>query len=233
VRAVVVGGGIAGLAATRLLEAVLPGAEIVLLERDENLGGKIATERVDGFVIEAAPDSFLSRKPRGVGLCDELGLTGELVGRRPENERTFVRRGRDLHLLPSGLTGMIPTNLDALAESELLSLEGRARLGTRAVRPPQGAHGDHHDRGARQGERHPPRAGAQAGDRSRSTDQLGEPRTALFPPRGAWDRGSMRCRKISGWARRPDPPARCTSTARGELPTAQRRTSSLPPDPVS
>ena len=127
-RAVVVGGGIAGLAATRRLEAVLPEAEVVLVEEADRVGGKIATERVDGFVIEAAPDSFLSRKPRGVGLCEELGLGGDLAGRRPENERTFVRRGRELHPLPSGLTGMIPTNLDALAESALLSPEGRARL---------------------------------------------------------------------------------------------------------
>jgi oxygen-dependent protoporphyrinogen oxidase len=140
-RAVVVGGGIAGLAAARRLEAVLPTAEVVLVEQNERLGGKVATERVDGFVIEAAPDSFLSRKPRGVGLCEELGLGGELVGRRPESERTFVRRGAELHPLPSGLTGMIPTNLDALAESELLSPEGRARLAAE-VDVPVGGEGD-------------------------------------------------------------------------------------------
>lgn len=127
-RAVVVGGGIAGLAAARRLEASLPAAEIVLVESSPRLGGKIATERVGGFVIEAAPDSFLSRKPRGLGLCEELGLSDELAGRRPENERAFVRRGRELHPLPSGLTGMIPTNLEALAGSRLLSAEGRERL---------------------------------------------------------------------------------------------------------
>jgi oxygen-dependent protoporphyrinogen oxidase len=128
VKVAVVGGGIAGLAAARRLEAVLPDAEPVLFEASDRLGGKLATERSDGFVVEAAADSFLSRKERGIGLCEELGLGGELIGRRPENARTFVRRGADLHPLPEGLTGLIPTNLDALASSPLLSEEGRARL---------------------------------------------------------------------------------------------------------
>jgi oxygen-dependent protoporphyrinogen oxidase len=128
VRVVVVGGGIAGLAAARRLEALAPDAEITLVERSEHLGGKLRTENVGGFVIEAAPDSFLARKPRGVGLCAELGLAHELVPRRPQNRGSFVRRGRELLPLPEGLTGMIPTNLDALAESTLLSAEGRARF---------------------------------------------------------------------------------------------------------
>ena len=124
----VAGGGIAGLAAARRLESVAPDAEIVLIESDVVLGGKLRTEHVDGFVIEAAPDSFLSRKERGVGLVQELGLGEELIARRPEHHHTFVRRGGDLHPLPEGLTGMIPTNLDALERSELLSPEGKVRF---------------------------------------------------------------------------------------------------------
>ena len=122
------GGGIAGLAAARRLEALAPEAEVVVVESSSMLGGKVRTERVGGFVIEAAPDSFLSRKERGVGLCEELRLGAELIGRRPENHRTYVRRGAELHPLPEGLTGMIPTNLDALERSALLSEEGRARF---------------------------------------------------------------------------------------------------------
>lgn len=141
-KVVVAGGGIAGLAAARRLEALLPDVEILLVEREQRLGGKIGTERVDGFVVEAAPDSFLSRKERGVGLCEELGLGDELVGRRPEYERTFVRRGSALHPLPSGLTGMIPTNLEALAESSLLSPEGKERLAAEADLPPAPPGGD-------------------------------------------------------------------------------------------
>jgi oxygen-dependent protoporphyrinogen oxidase len=142
VKVVVVGGGIAGLASARRLEGLLPDAEIVLAERTERLGGKLLTERVDGLLIEGAPDSFLSRKQRGVGLCEELGLAGELVGRRPESAHSFVRRGEALYPLPEGLTGMIPTDLDALAESTLLSAEGRERLATEPDLPPEPPGGD-------------------------------------------------------------------------------------------
>lgn len=127
-KVVVVGGGIAGLAAVRRLEALVPNAELTLVERDTVLGGKLRTEHVDGFVIEEAADSFLARKERGVGLAEELGLDDALIARRPEHHRTYVRRGDDLLPLPEGLTGLIPSNLDALDRSALLSATGRERF---------------------------------------------------------------------------------------------------------
>jgi oxygen-dependent protoporphyrinogen oxidase len=111
VKVVVVGGGIAGLAAARRLSALAADAEVRLLERDHVLGGKLLTERVGGFVVETAPDSFLARKERGVGLCEELGLGDELIARKPENRGSFVRRGRELIPLPEGLTALIPAYL--------------------------------------------------------------------------------------------------------------------------
>ena len=133
----VVGGGVAGLAAARELEALLPDASVVLLEREPRLGGKLLTEHVDGLVIEGGADSFLSQKERGVGLCEELGLGPELIGRRAENVRTFVRVGDELRPLPSGLTGTIPTDLGALEDAALLSEEGRARLALELDLPPE------------------------------------------------------------------------------------------------
>jgi protoporphyrinogen/coproporphyrinogen III oxidase len=142
VKVVVVGGGIAGLAAARQLEKLAPDAEVTLVERSERLGGKLRTEREDGFVVEGAADSFLTRKPRGVGLVGELGLAGELVGRRPENARSFVRWDGELQPLPEGLTGMIPTNLEALEGGTLLSPEGRERLAAEIDVPATPAGGD-------------------------------------------------------------------------------------------
>ena len=135
-RVAVIGGGIAGLAAARRLESVAPDIEVLLVERDDALGGKLRTEHVDGFVIEAAADSFLSRKERGVGLVEELGLGAELIARRPENHRTFVRRGDELYPLPEGLTAMIPSNLEALERSVLLSSEGKLRFASEVEVPP-------------------------------------------------------------------------------------------------
>jgi oxygen-dependent protoporphyrinogen oxidase len=141
-RVVVVGGGIAGLAAAHRLESIAAHAQVTLVERDDVLGGKLRTEHVDGFVVEAAPDSFLSRKERGVGLCRELGLEDELIGRRPEHHQTFVRVGDELHPLPEGLTGMIPTSLEALEASPLLSPAGKKRFAAEADVPPRNGHAD-------------------------------------------------------------------------------------------
>jgi oxygen-dependent protoporphyrinogen oxidase len=122
----VVGGGVTGL--TAALRVARAGAEAILFDRQAQLGGEIRTERVEGFVIEAGADSFLTRKPRGLGLCKELGLAGRLIARRAEHAGAFVRHRGTLHPLPEGLSGMIPTRLDLLAASTLLSREGRAAI---------------------------------------------------------------------------------------------------------
>jgi oxygen-dependent protoporphyrinogen oxidase len=64
---VIIGGGIAGLAAAyRIHEAIAQDApvECVLLESAEKFGGKISTMRFDGFIVERGPDSFISQNRR-------------------------------------------------------------------------------------------------------------------------------------------------------------------------
>lgn len=142
-RVVIIGGGITGLTAGYRLRKLAPDVAITLVEADERPGGKVVTHHVAGLTIEGAPDSFLARKPRGVGLCEELGLGARLYGRRPEHaDKTEVKYAGQLYPLPSGLSGMIPTNLDALTNNPLISPQGRLRLAEEVNIRPAAPNGD-------------------------------------------------------------------------------------------
>jgi oxygen-dependent protoporphyrinogen oxidase len=141
-RVVIVGGGIAGLAAAHRLAREARNAVVTLIESDSRLGGKIVTERVDGFVMEGGPDSFLASKPAGLGLCRELGIAGRLHGTNAQVRRTYVLRGGQLYDLPEGLSGLIPSRLGPMARTGLLSPWGKLRMAGDFLIPPRTADGD-------------------------------------------------------------------------------------------
>lgn len=129
-RIVVVGGGITGLtAAYRLAQAGASDAKlsIDLIERSDKLGGKIFTERIDDFLVEGGPDTFLERKPEAIALCNELGLGDHLIPTNPDLRQSFVSRGGNLHKLPEGMSGLAPSRLGPLFMSGVLSLTGKLR----------------------------------------------------------------------------------------------------------
>lgn len=141
-RAAIVGGGIAGLAAAYRLRQIEPDLSVTLIESDTRLGGKIVTDRVDGFVIEGGPDTFLSYKPRGIGLCRELGLEDRLHGTNAKIRRTYVLRNGELYELPEGLTGLIPSRFGPMVKSGLISPLGKMRMGLDYFIPPRSENGD-------------------------------------------------------------------------------------------
>ena len=69
----VVGAGISGLSAA--FELQRSGYEVTLLEESDRLGGKILTTEIEGFNIDAGPDSFLTRDPEMRELCFALGVS--------------------------------------------------------------------------------------------------------------------------------------------------------------
>jgi oxygen-dependent protoporphyrinogen oxidase len=142
---VVIGGGIAGLSAA-YYASKLPDTHITLLESDSRWGGKITTDRVsfdDGqFIIEGGPDTFLATKPWGVALCKELGISDRLHGTNPYKKNTYVLNHNRLLPLPDGLAMMIPTNIEAILRSRLVSWFGKARMGLDFLLPAKALNGD-------------------------------------------------------------------------------------------
>jgi oxygen-dependent protoporphyrinogen oxidase len=141
----VIGGGIAGLSAAYYASKV-PECQVTLLEAGSCWGGKIATDRVafdDGqFIIEGGPDTFLATKPWGVALCKELGISDRLHGTNPHKKNTYVLNRNRLLPLPDGLAMMIPTNVQAILKSRLVSWFGKARMGLDFLIPPKVVNGD-------------------------------------------------------------------------------------------
>jgi oxygen-dependent protoporphyrinogen oxidase len=119
----IAGGGISGLATAR--DLVRAGRRVRLVEARARLGGVIATDRIDGFTIEAGPDSLLMTKPSAAALCDELGLT--LVPTLTPRT-AFILRDGELHAIPPGSVLGLPATPDAAARATMLSPDGRARL---------------------------------------------------------------------------------------------------------
>ena len=121
----IVGAGIAGLAAAYELQK--RGLTVRVLEASDRPGGVISTERFDGWVIDAGPDSLLVQKPAAVALCRELGIAGRLVSTLPPRTAYILRDGR-LHPIAEGSFLGFPISLRALAASSLFSLAGRVRM---------------------------------------------------------------------------------------------------------
>ena len=139
-RTAIIGGGIAGLAAAFELEkARSAGApvEYTLFESRERLGGSLASEIVNGVVLERGPDSFLSEKPAGAELCRELGLGDQLTPSNDANRKTYIVVRNRLVPLPDGLMFLIPTKLIPTALSGLFSPATKIRMALELLHPPR------------------------------------------------------------------------------------------------
>jgi oxygen-dependent protoporphyrinogen oxidase len=137
---VVVGGGIAGLAAAhRLVEQAgvsdRPLA-LTVCEAGGRLGGTIRTERTpDGLLVEGGPDSFISEKPWALALADRIGLAPRLRPTDDRYRRTYVVHGGKLHPLPDGFLLLAPARLAPFVGSPLFSWRGKLRMALDLVLP--------------------------------------------------------------------------------------------------
>lgn len=119
---VVVGGGITGLtAAYRLSQG---GVHVTIVEPDR-LGGKLQTSVVAGRPVDETADAFLLRVPWALALCHDLEIDGELISPAERTAHLFLDGTR--RPMPDGHVMGVPTDLDVLAASGIVSAAGLER----------------------------------------------------------------------------------------------------------
>src|SRR5580704_3249148 len=144
-RIAIIGGGISGLSAAYTLEEKRrAGVEVeyVLYEASSRFGGVLVTDRVDGCILEAGADSFLTEKPWAIELCKKLGLGDQLIGSNDAERKTYIVVRGKLVEMPDGLMFMVPTKLAPTVLSPLFSWGTKIRMAREWFHPPHKATGD-------------------------------------------------------------------------------------------
>lgn len=119
--AIVIGGGISGLAFAHTLAR--KGKRVHLLEKTERLGGAVRTELKDGFLCEAGPNSFLVKSQDVWEFIHDLGLEASMVEANEISNKRFLVKNGKMVALPQSLMGGVTTPLYSLPEKFRLLAE--------------------------------------------------------------------------------------------------------------
>ena len=144
-RVAIVVGGISGLAAAFALEErrrAGAALEFVVYESGPRFGGVLLTEQVQGCLIEAGPDSFLTEKPWAADLCRRLGIADQLIASNDAGRKTYILVKGKLVSMPDGLMFMVPTQLSPALLTPLFSSATKLRVAREWWYPARVSNGD-------------------------------------------------------------------------------------------
>lgn len=126
-KAVVIGGGITGLSAMYYLQKLNLqenlDLELVLIEREPQLGGKIKTVTDGEFIMEVGADSIVARHASVMPLIEDLGIKDRVVYNG--TGISYLYANNVLHAIPKDTVFGIPMHKEALFSSTLVSEEGK------------------------------------------------------------------------------------------------------------
>lgn len=135
-RVLVLGAGIAGLAAARFLRQgaarrAMP-LDLRVYEAGARAGGRIRTSHEEGYLVEWAANGVQGLDGAAGRLVDDLGLGKERVTAAPGAARRYVVKHGALHLLPTSPSALLRSRaLSARAKLRLLAEPLFARRGTK------------------------------------------------------------------------------------------------------
>ncbi|GAA0358141.1 protoporphyrinogen oxidase [Actinoallomurus spadix] len=135
---VVVGGGIAGLAAAFFLKD--EPVRVTVLEGASRLGGKLAVSEVAGVAVDEGAEALYARRPKTTGLIKAAGLGDRIA--MAGTKAAAVWTGNGIRPLPGRQLMGVPADMDDLAATGILSGDGVARAREDATMPPSERDGD-------------------------------------------------------------------------------------------
>ncbi|QWR76185.1 protoporphyrinogen oxidase [Candidatus Magnetomonas plexicatena] len=121
----IAGGGISGLSLAFLLLKSRPELNVVVYESEPKLGGKIWTEKQDGYTLEGGVNGFLDNRPKTLELANMLNL--EPLSSSDTARKRYIYKGGGLRQIMDSPLGFMT--------SDLLSLRGKLRLLYETVAP--------------------------------------------------------------------------------------------------
>ena len=116
---VVIGGGIAGLAAAWSVCDRVPAAAVTVLEATPTVGGKLRLASVAGRSVDVGAEAMLTRRPEALDLTRAAGLGDDLVDAVTTSASVYAAGA--LHPLPAGTLMGVPFDVAAARASGLLS----------------------------------------------------------------------------------------------------------------
>jgi oxygen-dependent protoporphyrinogen oxidase len=117
-RIAIVGGGISGLSLAYALKEKRNDLDIKVFEANSRPGGKIFTEKIDGYVCEAGVNGFLDNKPSTLELAAKIGLPP--LRSNDNSRKRFIFTEGELRQLPESPAKFMLSNF--------LTLQGRLRM---------------------------------------------------------------------------------------------------------
>lgn len=114
----IIGGGISGLSLGYALLKKRPDCDLSIFEAEDRLGGKIWTERSEGYLCEGSVNGFLNNRPETLQLANSLSLNP--LRSNDSSRKRYIYTEKRLKL--------IPESPKAFLTSDLLSLSGRLRV---------------------------------------------------------------------------------------------------------
>ncbi|HLI42571.1 MAG TPA: protoporphyrinogen oxidase [Streptosporangiaceae bacterium] len=135
---VIVGGGISGLAAAFFLRD--EPARVTVLEGSPRLGGKLSVSEVAGIPVDEGAEALLVTRPEGTGLIADAGLAGQRVA--PGTTASGIWTRGALRPLPRRQVMGVPSDMDELGSSGVVSAAGVARARQDLDLPPTPRDGD-------------------------------------------------------------------------------------------